>query len=213
VRNIHILFGVLSCAVGSSVVASDEAHTYGKFGLGTAWTGYQVVLAVHQLPLTTTHEGTHFLVAAAFGGKPKLHLLPSYVDMEDTHERVLAMGYTEATEDLSTTRLGIVAIAPWVVQVAVVNPLIEMAYRHNAIRRDTFGDKYILATLQFDLASPLANTIPRSGDFSRFAAAIHVHRFIIGAVVQGVYYWSYTRIVKARGNPRAGWVWYFRAHL
>lgn len=178
----------------------------------TGWQKAQLVafypLAIHQLPLTTVHEGSHWLVARAFGDRPSIHLLPSYVENEDG-SKMLTTAHIKQQEVPSPGRNSLILIAPYVVQLLLVDRTAEWAYGRGRIRIDSFGDKYAQNVMTFNMFFPLQSTFSKHGDFGQLAGHTHIHRFILGAAVQVAYIVSYTRIMRARGHKDSIWVLYF----
>ncbi len=188
--------------------------TAGVFAESSDLTGWQKVklvasypLAIHQLPLITVHEGSHWLVARAFGDKPSIHLLSSYVETE-SGDKILAWGYIKFQKVPEPGRNSLIFIAPWVIQLLAVDRTAEWAYGRDHIRIDSFGDKYVQNALALNMFSPLQNTFSKHGDFGQLANQTHIHRFILGAAVQTAYIVSYNRIMKARGHKNSTWVLY-----
>lgn len=163
--------------------------------------------ALHQLPATTLHEGTHWLTARAFGDRPTIYLLPSYVDTWDGP--ALAGGYVEHRKKLTPVQGSILAVAPYIVQLAVVNGIIVPAYRQGRIPIDSLGDKYLQNVLLLDYPTPLMNCVSEESDLGQLGRHIHVHRYLLGAIVQAVQTISYNRFVKARGHGDSTWLFYF----
>jgi hypothetical protein len=175
----------------------------------TTWQKAQLISlypgAIHQLPLTTIHEGSHWLVARAFGGRPGFSVLPRYRSFGN--ERVLDVGYV-SHESLSPGKEALFQVAPYLVQLLIVDRTIEASYKNDWIRRDSFGDKYLQTALLLNVFEPLENSITEDGDMGILADQLHVNRFILGAALQAAYFWSASRILKARGHKESVWAFY-----
>lgn len=199
----RVLFALTVLLYACSATAED--------GL-TAWQTTAIVaeypLAIHQLPITAFHESSHWLTARILGDRPGLWLLPRYITNGDG-TKSLTVGSVTRYKKLSGVKEVLVYLAPYIVQVGVVDRGAEWAYRRGYIRTDTFADKYTQNVLALNTTAPIESALfSKHGDFGQIAAHTHVPRIILGAVVQTAYIFSYNRVIKARGHQNDTWVFY-----
>lgn len=181
---------------------SDELTGWEKTKLAAVYP-----FAIHQLPLSAVHEGTHALVSVIFGAKVSIHLLPAYVKNADG-KKTLTQAHVELKATLHPALESLVILAPYAVQLFVVDRFAEKAYRNGQIRIDSFADKYITNTLQMNEFTPLQDSLSKHGDFALLAERTHIPRYILGALMQTAYIVSYNRVTKARGHRNSTWEFY-----
>lgn len=162
-------------------------------------------LAIHQLPLTTIHEGSHWLTHKAFGQKASIHLLPECRETEQLtkhgkFKRESSSGYVVPENSPSGAQEALASIAPYAMRLLAVDRAIEFAYRHHSIRDNSFADKYIQAAFLLDATGPFGNLFNKNSDLGRFSTRTHIPRVIVVATVQSLYFWSYVRVMKARSG-------------
>ncbi len=156
-------------------------------------------ISAHQLPTTFAHEGSHWLAAQAFGGRPKLTLMPSWVSSGGS--QYLAGAYVEADEKyLNRTEQALITIAPFVTKLLVVDRLLEAGYRGGHVHAGSFGDRYLLAQFQLALTEPATGIFAQS-DLGQFAKLTGIPRIPLAIALQAAYAYSYIRIVDARNGP------------